>query len=99
MGVGDRFSSGSGILELKRVPLAHRRWFCESPRGEWIFIGLFDTALLNGYTHPTNPMTNLTFAGGDARPKAQKPTWKRSLAGDGLEGRNKCIRMIAVCSL
>jgi len=42
------------------VPQAHRRWFCESATGEWIFYGLFDTAPLNGYTHPANPITKLT---------------------------------------
>jgi hypothetical protein len=34
----------------------------KAPRAtcEWIFYGLFETAPLNGYTHPDNPMTKLT---------------------------------------
>jgi hypothetical protein len=39
------------------LPLAYRRWFCESATGELIFYGLFETAPLNGYTHTPNPTT------------------------------------------
>ena len=96
---------GAHTQAKEKVPLAHRRWFCESATCEWIFYSLFETAPLNGYTHPANPMTKLTkqlqrlwasFVPPQARLHFFSSPWRRSWPA-GAKTSSMTIGLLPPC--